>query len=92
MSKPKTYKPGPDALEGVRHEIMQATSCLHSEPDPLPVPAEFVNSAQEWLSSTDANVKHAVEHLHSACEALRAHNKWVLLLQKGECEYAQGSI
>ena len=50
-------------------ELANATSCLHSPPDPIP---EEDRKKDAWyLSETDDMVRHAVEHTHNAMEYVR---------------------
>jgi hypothetical protein len=62
MSKPKiNYK---DVLAGAAMQITSAMSSLNMLPEPVPAPP----GSNEYLSETDANAAHAMEHLTAAAQ------------------------
>lgn len=66
MSKPKEF--AINLISGARSEIMSAMSSLHMPPDPIP--EEDLTDRRDYLSETDKNVAHSIEHLHRAMEFL----------------------
>jgi len=52
-----------DPLPGAMSELVSAQSSLNMHADPIP-------GATGYVSETDANVKHAMEHIHAAFELL----------------------
>jgi hypothetical protein len=51
-----------DKLDGALTEIILACSSLHMPPEPCQPEEE----GDVYLSDTDRNVKHALDHLHAA--------------------------
>jgi hypothetical protein len=56
-----------DPLRGAMSELVSAQSSLNMHADPIP-------GATGYVSETDANVKHAMEHLHAVFVLL--HEAW----------------
>lgn len=52
-----------DPLHGAMNELLSAQSSLNMHADPIP-------DATGYVSETDSNVKHAMEHLRAAFEFL----------------------
>lgn len=50
-----------DPLRGALNELVSAQSSLNMHADPIP-------GATGYISETDANVKHAMEHIHAVFE------------------------
>lgn len=68
MTKPFTDYENP--LSGVRQEISSAMSALHMIPDPIPVRDRRPLREEGdfyFLSESDSNAQHAIEHLREAC-------------------------
>lgn len=65
MSKPHAY----ENISSVAIEIISGCSSLHMYPDPIE------NPKGEYISDTDANVHHSLEHFHAAVDMLRSVSK-----------------
>ena len=61
MSTPRDYYSNP--VYGAILEIMSGMSSLHMNPSPIP-------GEEGFLSDTDDNVKHAIEHFQQAIKLL----------------------
>ena len=61
MSKPHTY----ESITSVAIEIVSGCSSLHMYPNPVE------NPKGEYISDTDANVRHSLEHFRAAIDMLR---------------------
>ncbi len=53
--------------KSITHEIISAMSSLHMPPSPI---SDASYDTNPFLSDTDANVRHSIEHLHSAVHAI----------------------
>lgn len=66
----KSFIPKDNLVHGAIGEIIAAKSSLHMPPDPIPI-SETLGS-NGYISETDYNVQHAIEHLSAAIDILSA--------------------
>lgn len=78
MSKPHAY----ESVNSVAIEIISGCSSLHMCPNPVE------NPQGEYISDTDANVRHSLEHFHAAVDMLRSvSTAFNRLIRAAECLY-----
>lgn len=69
MSRP--FHDYADPIHGALIEITSAISSLNMQPEPI----LGADTPGAYICETDANVKHAIEHLHAAMIQLRKVEK-----------------
>lgn len=60
--------------KSITREIISAMSSLHMPPNPV---SDVSPDTNPFLSDTDANVRHSIEHLHSAVHAIDKKRRFI---------------